>query len=133
MYPKDWDAEHLPDVIASGDVLIAIIEKEASAFSVPSKVLTYLCAQRPLLLSVPRVNLAAQIVQRNQAGLVVEPDDVDGFLGAAERLISDDELAARSATRGRNYAISAFDIKDIGARFESLLEATCALPDQRNI
>ena len=36
--------DRLPEVLASADVLIAVLEPEAGAFSVPSKILTYLCA-----------------------------------------------------------------------------------------
>ena len=48
--------EALPEVLASGDILVALIEQDAGTFAVPSKVLTYLCAQRPLLLAVPQEN-----------------------------------------------------------------------------
>jgi len=52
----------LPQVLAAGDVLVAILEPEAGEYSVPSKVLSYLTAQRPLLLVVPPENLAARMV-----------------------------------------------------------------------
>ena len=35
---------NLPEVLGSADVLVAILEAEAGAFSVPSKVLSYMCA-----------------------------------------------------------------------------------------
>ena len=47
----------LPDVLASGDVLLSLLEANAGAFSVPSKVLSYLCAGRALLAAVPSDNL----------------------------------------------------------------------------
>ena len=36
-----------PRMLASGDVLVAVLEPEASRFSIPSKVLSYLAAGRP--------------------------------------------------------------------------------------
>ena len=89
----------LPDVVATGDVLLGIIEKEAGLYSVPSKVLTYLCAGRPLLLAVPSTNLAAKIVKQNCAGIVVEPNDAVGFMNAAQELLIHPELAADLAAR----------------------------------
>ena len=53
----------LPDVLASGDVLLTLLEADAGAFSVPSKVLSYLCAGRALLAAVPSDNLAAEVVR----------------------------------------------------------------------
>ncbi len=43
--------EMLPVVLGSADVLVAILEPDAGVFSVPSKVLSYFCAGRPVLLS----------------------------------------------------------------------------------
>ena len=60
--------ERLPEVLASADVLVALLEPDAGSFSVPSKVLTYLCAGRPLLVSVSRDNLAARVVERSGGG-----------------------------------------------------------------
>ena len=63
----------LPAALASSSVLVALLGEESGEFSVPSKVLTYHCAGRPLLLSVPASNLAARIVEQNSTGLVVPP------------------------------------------------------------
>lgn len=110
----------LPQVFAAADVLVAVLEPDAGVFSVPSKVLSYLCAQRPLLLAVPEENLAARIVQQNEAGLVVAPDDVDGFLAQAGKLYEDVALRERLGRNGRLYAESHFDIQTIAAKFEAV-------------
>ena len=73
-------------MLASADVLVSVLEAEAGHFSVPSKVQSYLCAERAILLAAPHANLAAAIVARENAGLVVEPDDIEGFLEAAKAL-----------------------------------------------
>src|SRR5262249_27251409 len=73
----------LPEVLAPADVVVALLEPDASAFSVPSKVLTYLCAGRPELVSVPADNLAARVLERSGGGLVVPPGDSKKMLDAA--------------------------------------------------
>jgi glycosyltransferase involved in cell wall biosynthesis len=113
----------LPEVIATGDVLVAILEPDAGAFSVPSKVLTYLCAGRPILGAVPSENLAARTIRRAGAGMTVPPDDMAGFLAAAERLAGDAETRGRYGNNALDYANKTFDIRAIGARFEAILEA----------
>ena len=135
----DWLAEHgrdepglrllayqpydrLPEVLASADVLVAVLEPEAGTFSVPSKILTYLCAARPLLVSVPTDNLAARVVERSGGGIVVRPGDAPAFLAAAERLREDGELRAELGGRARAYAETAFDIDSVAGRFEEVLE-----------
>jgi glycosyltransferase involved in cell wall biosynthesis len=135
----DWLAEHgsdeaalrvlpfqphdrLSEVLASADVLVALLEPEAGAFSVPSKVLSYLCASRPLLLCLPVDNLAARVVERSGGGIVVEPGDKSAFLAAAGRLLANEELRAELGTRGRVYAETTFDIDSIARRFEDVIE-----------
>jgi glycosyltransferase involved in cell wall biosynthesis len=115
--------EALPNVLGSADVLVAILEPDAGIFSVPSKVLSYLCAARPLLLAVPKENLAAKIVSSIQAGLVVEPTDIAGFCASARKLIGSPELRQKSAQSARQYAETHFDIHEIGERFEAILSA----------
>lgn len=115
--------EALPDVLGSADVLVAILEPDAGVFSVPSKVLSYLCAARPLLLAVPKENLAAKIVTGIEGCLVVEPTDIVGFCAAAQRLINSPELRRKAAQAARDYAEAHFDIHQIGERFESILSA----------
>jgi len=99
-----------------------VLEPEAGAFSVPSKILTYLCAARPLLVSVPAGNLAARVVERSGGGVVVRPGDRPAFLAAAGRLLEDEQPRAELAKRGRAYAETEFDIESIAARFEGVLE-----------
>ncbi|MBK1882374.1 glycosyltransferase family 4 protein [Luteolibacter pohnpeiensis] len=111
----------LPAVLATGDVLIGILEKEAGTFSVPSKTLSYLCAGRPLLLALPLENLAARITATQRAGLMVEPDDIDGFLSAADHLLDSDHLRIELAGNARRYAEETFPIHKTAATFEQIL------------
>jgi glycosyltransferase involved in cell wall biosynthesis len=105
-------------VMASADVLIAILEMDAGVFSVPSKVLSYHCAGRCLLGAMPLQNLAARIILENRTGLCTAPDDFSGFIEAAERLYADRQLRSQCGERARLYAENSFDIKKIADRFE---------------
>jgi glycosyltransferase involved in cell wall biosynthesis len=113
--------EDLPDVLGAADVLVAVLEPDAGVFSVPSKVLTYLCAGRPLLLAVPPENLAARIVAEHEAGLVAPPENADAFLAAAADLVADAERRASFGANARAYAERHFAIDAIADRFESVL------------
>jgi len=112
----------LPDVLGTADVLLAILERDAGAFSVPSKVLTYLCAGRPLLLSVPIENLAARIVQEQGAGMVVAPEAERQFSEAGLAYLDNANLRAEFGANARRYAEEHFDIEAITDRFESIFE-----------
>ena len=60
--------EDLPAVMGSATVLVAVLEPDASRFSVPSKVLTYLCAGRPIVGVLPTDNSVAEILEAQGAG-----------------------------------------------------------------
>ncbi len=111
----------LPSVLATGDVLVGILEEEAGTFSVPSKTLSYLCAARPLLLAIPLDNLAARITRNHEAGLTVAPSDMEGFLDAARRLHDSPGLRARLARNARAYAEETFPIGKAAAVFDEIL------------
>jgi glycosyltransferase involved in cell wall biosynthesis len=112
----------LPDVLASGDVLLTLLEANAGAFSVPSKVLSYLCAGRALLAAVPSDNLAAEVVRRSGGGVVVEPGDAGDLVANATRLLADTRLREELGHRARRYAEKSFDVTSIGDKFEAILD-----------
>ncbi len=113
--------ERLPEAHGAADVLVAILEPDAGAFSVPSKVLSYLCAGRPILGVLPPENLAARLIDRAQAGLVASPSDEVAILGAAEALFADPTRRAALGNNALDYAAKTFDIRAIGDRFEAIL------------
>lgn len=113
--------DEMPDVLGTGDVLLAVLEPDAGVFSVPSKVLTYLCAQRPLLMAVPAENLAARIVERAGAGITVSPTDADAFVDAAERLLANASQRDDLGRNARAHAERTFDIERIADAFEAIL------------
>lgn len=112
--------EQLPQALAGADMLIVILEPDAGAFSVPSKVLTYMCAGRPILGSIASTNLAAQLIRGNGAGTAVEPEDEVGFTAAAKALAADVERRLECGRNARRYAERAFDIEKIADRFEAI-------------
>ena len=119
-------ADELPAVLATADVLTAVLEKDAGQFSVPSKVLTYFCAQRAILLAVPLQNLASRTVLEHEMGLVSEPDDTAGFIENARRLYGDAGLREGMGARARRYAEENFRIEKVADKFERALGISLA-------
>ncbi len=112
----------MPEMLATADVLVAILEPDAGVFSVPSKVLTYLCAGKPILLAVPPENLVSRIVASNSAGKVVPPNDQAAFVGRALELAQDAGAREQMGSGARAYAERTFAISTITDRFEQILK-----------
>ena len=109
--------QDFPDMLGASDVLVALLEADAGQFSVPSKILSYLCAGRSVLLAAPHQNLAAQTLITSNAGIAVEAGDVEAFVAAAKSLRDDEDLRRLYAASGRTYAESNFPIATVARRF----------------
>jgi len=114
--------EQFPDILGAADSLVALLEPSAGTFSVPSKVLSYLCAGRPILAAIPAENLAARTIERSGAGLVVSPTDVEGFLLSAKQIRNDSRLRQVAGRCARAYAEATFDTDVVADRFLDVID-----------
>jgi colanic acid biosynthesis glycosyl transferase WcaI len=113
--------ERLGEMLSAAEILTAIIEPDASLFSVPSKILSCFCAGRPLVASIPSDNLAARTITRAGAGFVVAPGNAAAFIEKVELLLSDGPLRERYGTAARAYAERTFEIGKIADRFLAIV------------
>lgn len=114
-------AASLGHVLSAADVVVALLEADAGTFSVPSKVLSYLCAGRPVVASLPRENQAAQVLEAAGGGVCVSPGDRHGFVAAVEALLDDPDERQRLGRNGRRWAERHFDRCAVVERFERAL------------
>ena len=113
-------AEDFHKALATADLLLAVIEPQAAKYSVPSKVLTYMTAERPILAAIPADNLAARTISAASAGLTVDPENPSELRRLARSLIEDGERRRQLGAAGLAYARANFEINDIAARFEQI-------------
>lgn len=113
--------EQLPDMLATADVLVVVLESDASRYSVPSKVLNYFCAGRPVLGLLPADNAVAHMIESAQAGLVVDPTDAEKTVASLNGLLADAEGRQKMGEAARAYAETTFDVKLVGDTFESVV------------
>jgi glycosyltransferase involved in cell wall biosynthesis len=116
-------AGDLPDVLAGADVVLALLEPAAATFSVPSKVLSYLAAGRPIVGLLPADNPAA--VDIAASGGFTGPPDRTGADAAGDWIVAN-SAAGRLVEIGaasRALAEQRFDIERITDQFEDVLRA----------
>jgi colanic acid biosynthesis glycosyl transferase WcaI len=115
-------AEVLSDTLGSADVLVGLLEPEATMFSIPSKVLTYMAAGRPLIGLMPTDNPAAADIAAC-GGYVDEPTP-DGARRAARWLADhadDPAQRAQIGKRTRAVAEEKFNPDRIVDAFEAVI------------
>ena len=108
------------EVLASSEVLVAMIEPDAADYSVPSKVLSYLRAGKPIVLAASSANLAAKTVLRACAGRVVAPRDHAGFVSAIAELLANADQRETFGASAIKYANEHFDIGTTADKFEAV-------------
>jgi glycosyltransferase involved in cell wall biosynthesis len=114
--------DRLSEVLATGDVLVVLLEQDAGAFSVPSKTLSYLCAGRPVLGLMPAENLASRLVT-DAEGCVLPPSDraLDEAAAWVRQLLGDPEQAMLAGKKSRQLAEEEFALDGCAATFERVL------------
>jgi glycosyltransferase involved in cell wall biosynthesis len=120
-------ADDLPYVLGSADVLIALLEPDATKFSIPSKVLSYMAAGRPILGLMPADNPAAVDINES-GGFVADPTDL-GAKSACSWLIelaSNPQLVTEIGQRTRATAEEKFDVDTVTAEFNEIFAAAVA-------
>ena len=119
--------EQLGQVLGSGDVLVALLEPGASKFSIPSKVLSYFAAGRPVLGIMPADNPAAVDIT-DVGGHVVEPDQhgIADAVAWLETLSKDPDRRVDLGVRARNLAVQRFGIDAIAKRFMTVIDEATA-------
>lgn len=100
----------LAKLFADASVLLAVLEPEASNFSVPSKIMSYLSAGKPIVASIDPMNASAKILSENIAGSVVPPDaPIADFTNAVIEIISNPNLQISMGQSSAQYARENFD------------------------
>jgi colanic acid biosynthesis glycosyl transferase WcaI len=115
-------AEEMAEMFASADVLLLNQVATVKATVIPSKLLTYMAAGRPVLAAVHPLSQGAVLLVEADGGLVVAPDDPRALGEGVMRLRGADAPSrAGMAQRNRAFAEAHFDKKRIVARQEDVL------------
>lgn len=112
-FHSPWLKEETSEVLRAADVLVLPTQGQQSMASVPSKMLNYMLAARPILAVAVEGSETAEIIQKAGCGWVVPPGD-EQALSAALRQLSeiDPALLEQMGQNGRAYAMEHFS-KDV--------------------
>ena len=107
----------LAQLFADASVLIAVLEPVASTFSVPSKIMTYLSAGKPIVASIDPNNASAKILKESGAGIVISPEAAAlEFCEAVTKIISNSQITISMSEAAKEYSQKYFD-SNLAAKF----------------
>jgi glycosyltransferase involved in cell wall biosynthesis len=105
-FHSPWPVEETSLVLGAADVLLLPTQGQQSMVSMPSKLITYLFASRPVLASVLPQSETAIFVERAGAGWIVAPDSPEALAMAVREIAAyQGSTLETMGTRGRDFAI----------------------------
>lgn len=113
--------EVLADVQATADVGLVSLLPESGNTSIPSKVLGYMAAGRPVVASVLDSSGTAEMIRSAGCGLVTPSRDPRAFADAIAQLADDREDARRKGANARAHMLANYSRAACCRQYEQLL------------
>lgn len=113
--------ERLPEVQATADIGLVTLAAGRGRTSVPSKVVGYMAAGRPIIASVDLDSDTAHEVRTADAGTAVPPGEPAALAAALERMIEDQERLHRLGANARRHFERTYARDAVLAQYEKAL------------
>ena len=114
----------MPEFWALSDVSLVLLKKsDLFKTVIPSKIFESLAMAKPIVLGVE--GESADLLRAAQAGLCIEPEDVDQLVACVRELSRDTQLCQRLGRNGRRFVMEQFDRIILARKLASVMEMVC--------
>ena len=114
--------EKIPAYIRSSDACLVLLKKtDLFKTVIPTKMLEFMSCARPVILGVD--GQARKILDAAQAGIFVEPENVDDLVRAITRLAADASLRESLGRNGRRHILEHFSRRQTAKTYIEVLES----------
>jgi glycosyltransferase involved in cell wall biosynthesis len=113
--------EDYANSVSACHIAVVSFRKGLEGMAVPSKIIGIMAAGVPVIALVPHQSEIAYIVREENCGIVIDPEDVDGFIGAILKLKSDEKLRSTMGLNGRTAFEKKYSTKVIAKRYLELI------------
>ena len=114
--------DRVASMLAAADVLLLNQLSSVKDSVIPSKLLTYMAAGRPVLAAVNGASQGAEILRETMGGVLAAPEDPLALIRGVEALAqAGPDARARMGERNRAYAAQHFDQRKILAEHEAFI------------
>jgi len=100
--------ELLQQVYSAADLLVLNQKASVKEAVIPSKLLTYMAAGRPVVAAVNEESEAARHIRASRCGLIVQPENPRALVEGVSRLRQNPSLRLELGLNGRKYALEHF-------------------------
>jgi colanic acid biosynthesis glycosyl transferase WcaI len=118
-------AEVLPHMYSEADLLLLNQKSTVEDAVIPSKLLTYMAAGRPIVAAVSERSEAARHIARAGCGIVIPAEDPEALADTVLRLSGDPGLRAQLGANGRAYAEAHFTRRAVLRQYDLFFDQIC--------
>ncbi len=113
--------ERVSDMHSAADVMLLTTSAQMGFTSVPSKLITYLAVGKPVICAVPAQADVAALIQGEQLGLVVPPEDPAALADAIQHMSAIERSSlVETGRRARAVALERYSLEGALTRFNKL-------------
>jgi colanic acid biosynthesis glycosyl transferase WcaI len=110
--------------VSACHIALVSFRKGLEGMAVPSKIIGIMASGIPVIAMVPAKSEIAYIVNEEKCGIVVEPEDLEGLVGAILKLKNDEKLLLSLGLNGRNAFEKKYTTNIISKRYLELISET---------
>lgn len=118
----------VPAMMAAADILLLNQHPEIVEAVIPSKLLSYMAAARPIIIAAHADSEASRQVRAAECGVWVEPNQPDALAQAVSQLARDTEAREKLGARGRAFAETNFARETLLRAYERALSSVLKSP-----
>jgi len=112
--------QEMPNIWSISDVSLVLLKKQDLFLTViPSKIFETMAMKKPIVLGVRGESQA--LIEEGNAGICIEPENVDELVAAVVSLYDDSETYRQYAENGYVYVQKHFDRKKLANQYEAIL------------
>jgi len=116
----------LSQSLSAADALVLTQRADVVDIVIPSKLLTYMAAGRPVVVAVNPKSEAGRYVREADCGLVVPPEDPEALAKAIRSLSADPRSVTRLGANARAFAEQHFSKTVVLHKYDEFFRRICA-------
>ena len=114
--------EKYPSVLAASDVCLVTLRADVKTPVVPSKIISAMAAQRPVIAALDPSGDAPELIRAAGCGVACNPGDPGAFANAILLLRDHADQREEAGRSGRQFAERHLSLSSAAQRYEQLLE-----------
>lgn len=114
--------KRLSELQALADISIVLTKKGFGLTSVPSKVLGYMAAARPVLAAIDKNSDTADLIKDADSGIIVPPESTQDIINSIDHIYQNPHLLTKWGDNARSYIINQLSPSTVLPNAVKLLE-----------